>query len=370
MLGSALKPTSRAVSRIQRLCCSGLGQAAIPEVLRELTTYIPSHGPTFFCFSPDYKPDVYTEQSEVAELIPLYFDEFFNRREREVLRTFPEVLQIYYLSPVGYYFERRVKVGHNEFFKSDYYNMLMAPLKWERNLAVGVVGSGRPLATIQIPRSANEPDFRKRDIRLLEVVTPFIAHLLTDRREESGYTESENKGLVIADEEGRIQHASPGARRLLLTVRFASSPPKVTFGVSNSALPDEVVRICRNIAVWSDYRPLPAPPVWRCRNEWGEFVFRVFRLDREASSSSSRLIGVSVELYQPLRLRLLRRIGELPLTNREIECCVALVERLTRAEIAERLGVSEMTAITHCRNLYGKLNVHGRAGLVEKLRAL
>lgn len=219
-------------------------------------------------------------------------------------------------------------------------------------------------------RSVNEPDFRKRDIRLLEVITPFIAHLLTDRQKESRYTESENKGLVIADEEGRIQHASPGARRLLLTVRFASSPPRMAFGLGNSALPDEVVRICRKIAVWSEYRPLPAPPVWRCRNEWGEFVFRVFRMDREASSSASRLIGVSVELYEPLRLRLLRRVGELPLTNREIECCVGLVEGLTRAEIAERLGVSEMTATTHCRNLYGKLNVHGRAGLVEKLRAL
>lgn len=152
MLVSALNPTSRVVSRIQRLCCSGLGQAAIPEIIRELTTNVPSHGLTCFCFSPDYKPNVYTEQPEVVELIPLYFDEFFNRREREVVRTFPEVLQIYYRSPVGYYFERRVKVDHTEFFKSDYYNMVMAPLKWERNLAIGVVGSRRPLATIQIPQ--------------------------------------------------------------------------------------------------------------------------------------------------------------------------------------------------------------------------
>src|SRR5580704_4918630 len=157
---SLYKATSRVISRIQRLCCSGLGQAVIPDVLRELTACVPSHGITFFCFSPGYKPDAYTEQPEVADLIPLYFNEFFNNREREVLKTFPEVLQVYRRSPVGYYFERRVKVDHNEFYKSDFYNMIMVPLKWERNLAVGVVGSGRPLATIQLPRRAKEPDFR------------------------------------------------------------------------------------------------------------------------------------------------------------------------------------------------------------------
>jgi DNA-binding CsgD family transcriptional regulator len=40
-----------------------------------------------------------------------------------------------------------------------------------------------------------------------------------------------------------------------------------------------------------------------------------------------------------------------------------------RAEIVDRLGVSENTAINHCRNLNGKLGVHSRAELVEKLHA-
>jgi LuxR family transcriptional regulator, maltose regulon positive regulatory protein len=40
-----------------------------------------------------------------------------------------------------------------------------------------------------------------------------------------------------------------------------------------------------------------------------------------------------------------------------------------RAEIADRLGISENTAINHCRNLYAKLGVHSRSELVEKLNA-
>jgi DNA-binding CsgD family transcriptional regulator len=64
-----------------------------------------------------------------------------------------------------------------------------------------------------------------------------------------------------------------------------------------------------------------------------------------------------------------RRAEELPLTGREIEVCQLLALGRPRAEIAERLGVSENTAVNHCRNLYGKLGVHSRAELVEKLHA-
>jgi DNA-binding CsgD family transcriptional regulator len=37
--------------------------------------------------------------------------------------------------------------------------------------------------------------------------------------------------------------------------------------------------------------------------------------------------------------------------------------------MSARLGVSESTAVNHCRNLYAKLGVHNRAELVEKLHA-
>jgi DNA polymerase III alpha subunit len=37
--------------------------------------------------------------------------------------------------------------------------------------------------------------------------------------------------------------------------------------------------------------------------------------------------------------------------------------------MAARLGVSENTAINHCRNIYAKLDVQSRAELVEKLQA-
>ena len=68
-------------------------------------------------------------------------------------------------------------------------------------------------------------------------------------------------------------------------------------------------------------------------------------------------------------LKLWRRPECLLLSGREIEVCLPLALGYSRAEIAERLGMSENTAINHCRNIYAKLGVQSRADLVEKLHA-
>ncbi len=81
------------------------------------------------------------------------------------------------------------------------------------------------------------------------------------------------------------------------------------------------------------------------------------------------MIGVTVERFELLALKLWRRVEGLPLTGRELEVCQLMALGLPRAEIAERLGVSEPPAVNHCRNLYGKLAIHSRAELVEKLQA-
>ena len=73
--------------------------------------------------------------------------------------------------------------------------------------------------------------------------------------------------------------------------------------------------------------------------------------------------------WPQLALKFWRRAEKLPLSGREIVVCLPPALGRSRAEIAERLGVSEITAINHCRNIYAKLGVQSRAELVEKLQA-
>jgi DNA-binding CsgD family transcriptional regulator len=58
------------------------------------------------------------------------------------------------------------------------------------------------------------------------------------------------------------------------------------------------------------------------------------------------------------------------LSPREADFCLLLAAGHSRPEIAERLGVSEHTAITHGRSVYAKLGVHNRVELLDRLRAL
>jgi DNA-binding CsgD family transcriptional regulator len=134
-------------------------------------------------------------------------------------------------------------------------------------------------------------------------------------------------------------------------------------------MPPQVQQLCRDLVRIFEKKTPSAAPVCRIRNAWGAFTFRAYWLDGAAGTGGPPIIGVTVERLEPLVLKLWRRAEELPLSGREIEVCLPLALGRSRGEIAERLGVSEHTAITHCRNLFEKLGVHSRGGLVEKLHA-
>ncbi|MHC4834029.1 MAG: response regulator transcription factor [Planctomycetota bacterium] len=59
--------------------------------------------------------------------------------------------------------------------------------------------------------------------------------------------------------------------------------------------------------------------------------------------------------------------GSATLTRREREVATLLVEDCSRAEVAERLGISTNTVISHTRNIYRKLGVRSRIGLQRRL---
>ncbi len=359
-------PTGRVIARIQRLCCLGLSdQIVIPQLLRDLQDLVPSHGNTFFWAGPQQElANIYTESPCAAEVAPLYLQEFHNRREREVMLTFTDVMRANYASPACDFFERVLKVDRREFMSGDLYNLIIRPLGWERMIQLKITRQGPELGALNMGRVASDPDFTRREVRLLEAIAPFVAHALTHRTPADPFVDSEDSGLVIADGKGCVQYLSRGAARLLLMVRYPSwSPARQMRG---HVLPDEVVRLCHSLAAQREDRPLPAPPVWRHLNAWGEFIFHLHCMEHE-TPTAAHLVGVSITRREPLRLKLLRRINELPLSHRESQLCHGLAAGHSRARLADDMGITEHTVITHCRNLYAKLDVHTRAELTEKL---
>jgi len=189
-------------------------------------------------------------------------------------------------------------------------------------------------------------------------------------RADEQLVESDDRGLMIATPAGEIQYFSPLACRLIVLAMH----PELSFAAMARAgpgplLPPEVARLCQDLVrIFEDKAPSGAP-VCQLTNPLGRLHLprllarprrgaRRFGADRDHGRASRAACPKAVA-----------RAEELPLTGRELEVCQLLALGRSRAEIAERLGVRENTAIDHCRNLYGKLGVHSRAELIQSLNA-
>jgi DNA-binding CsgD family transcriptional regulator len=343
----------------------------VPALLAELHALIPSYSNQFFWAGPNQDlTNLYDEGNELLPVLPLYLSEFHNKREREVVFTFTETMRRGRNSNVMRYRETTVKADRRVFENHDFYNLTMRPTGLDDALQLKVAEHGRPLGLLHVSRQEGDAAFTDSDLRLLEWIAPFAAHALAAGCIDGQMVESDDRALVIATSAGKIQYLSPRAGQLLV---MAQQPVLLSDTAllpgPGSDLPDEMRRLCQDLVqIFEDKTP-SAPPVRRLKSAWGAFTFRAYWLDRDVGGGAPPLIGITVERLEPLALQLWRRAEELPLSGREIEVCQLLALGRPRAEIAERLGVSENTAINHCRNIYGKLGVHGRAELVERLHA-
>lgn len=80
------------------------------------------------------------------------------------------------------------------------------------------------------------------------------------------------------------------------------------------------------------------------------------------SPMSPQIAKKVIEYFQPK----VARQKESPLSAKEKEVVVALVDGLSYKQIADRMFISPETVRTHIKNIYKKLHVHTRAELVGK----
>jgi DNA-binding CsgD family transcriptional regulator len=128
-----------------------------------------------------------------------------------------------------------------------------------------------------------------------------------------------------------------------------------------------LVRLCQALqGVFNGDPHTARPPMWHHGNPWGHFTFRAYWLE-PAKPGTEGLIGITVQLQESVLLQCLRRMQEVRLSAREAEVGLWLLRGYTTQKIVERLYISVHTVIDHLRNLYEKLDVHGREELITKL---
>jgi DNA-binding CsgD family transcriptional regulator len=343
----------------------------VPALFRELHTLVPSCDNVFFWAGQDGAlANMYCEAPELIEVLPLYLSEFHNKREREVLQTFDEVMRLNDEPTVHNFYDRYLKVSRQEYLKHDLHNLIMRPAGYHQRLHVRVREHDRSLGFLHSIRAERDPEFTPGEARILEFVAPFIAHALTEAKPSDVLTDSDDRGLIVATRQGKIEYLSPHARRLLLMVTEPEWSSKADWRqAQRSVLPSEVAALCQNLAHVFQGRVPSNAPVWRHQNAWGGFTFRAYWLQPDEALRSSALVGVTVERLEPLTLRLLRQLDRLHLSRREGDFCLLAVSGHSIAAIANRMGISINTAIAHRRSIYSKLDVHTGRELLEKLRS-
>jgi DNA-binding CsgD family transcriptional regulator len=353
---------SSSLGFVRQLCCLGLGgQLIMPRLLEALHEIVPSDSNGFFWVGDGREMShLYAEKILPRELIDLYFTDFYRGRGAGAPHGFADLVA----SPADV---QRAQLG-DEFYRSDYYNLIWRCLDAHHVMYAVVREGHRALGLLSLYRSAKDPPFTLSEAERLAGVLRYIAHglrpgLPANAKDDDLYEEGRS-GLLVFDREGRLQHASREGSRLL----FLATHPRIDGDTVRCAptVPPALAALCRKLYAALGGRPTP-PPVLQHDTPWGRFTFRAYPM--EGMGTTAQLIGVLVEQREPLQIGLARRMKALPLSAKQQAVCLALAQNRTHGEVAERLNISLNTVNYHVKEIYTKLDVHDRSGMVERLLA-
>jgi DNA-binding CsgD family transcriptional regulator len=218
--------------------------------------------------------------------------------------------------------------------RSRIYALWFRPAGIERELAVAIPSPPWHTKTFLFNRPRG-PDFTERDRLMLDLLQPHLGRLWraaqTRRRLRAALetlessSDVEPRGLVLLASDGRIDFATPSARRLI----------REHFGVApGHELPPA-------LAKWAESgSPTVAPRVAGCSLTVDRFG-DTFLLE---------------ELHD-----------ELGLTTREREILAWVARGKTNPEIAETLWIAPTTVRRHLEHIYSKLGVHTRTAAAARL---
>ncbi len=367
MGASALR---KAEAHFKQLCSLGVESTVLmPTLFKSLRELVPYSYCGFYWADENREiANYYWEGDGDLEIILEYVVEFHRTgREQEVLMTLPEALSVLpTFSPA----ERLIKISRREFERHDFYNLCWRPMRMWDCRFVMVREGPRSLGALLVSRDKNQTPFTPDEEQVLERLAPYLAHACAATTPFDGpWQDTEDSGLAILKTNGEIQHISPSARALLF---YASHPVISARTIGRRPHEEEASTLIKRlyedlVGVFHD-RDAAKVPMRRIRNAWGSFTLRAYWLD-PGRRDGEALIGVTVQRQEPLPLSLARRLADMPLSPRQKEICLALAEEKSYGAIAEKLGLSERTVISHLQNIHDKLETRSRTELMRKLLA-
>jgi DNA-binding CsgD family transcriptional regulator len=347
------------IAHVRQLCCLGLGgEAVMPALLRELHQLTPCDSAGFFWVdAAGEMTNLYAERLLPPDLMRLYFSRFYDSGEHSFRAAFARLTSGN--EPVT------VTRFSDNFFRSDYYNLIWRQLDAYHALYAVIRENGRALGQLSLYRTRKDPPFSNGDRERLAAVTRYIAHGLTAapaRSWEGLERDGDASGLIVLDRRQRLVHCSAEGRRLL----FLATHPHISrasLGANSADLPPALSKLCANLDQVFKNESAP-PPVVHLQNTWGKFLCRAYRLSGDTPEG---LVGVTVQHQTNLPLMLLAGTRKLNLSAKQKEVILLLARRESHSAVARQLNVSLNTVNYHIKQIYNKLDAHDHAEMVDRL---
>ena len=347
------------MARLRQTCCLGLpSRVVMPQILEDMHQIVMSDR-MHFAWS-DQRGNVINGYYEKPDAVALdYFQHNHERYQTEFGLTYRQTLLIG--KPTGN-LRSPFRAG---FELTESYQRLYRALGLEHTLDGIVRNRSEPLGMICLLRRKGDPDFSAEDEENLAQTLPYIAHAISHEvKTPASFVESGDAGLMVFDPAGELKYQSLKAKELCpyllaenLTDGWHDGFNTHEMLIAQQALFD---RVKHNFAA----RKLPVdPPAWTVANKWGEFQLQAYALRDSHDEPCS--YGVILKKKVPVEVRLLQRVQEMPLSNKQCEVCFMLARGVETAEIATLLGITQTTLKDHIQTIYRKLGIRKREELLR-----
>jgi DNA-binding CsgD family transcriptional regulator len=353
-------------ARIRQLCCLGLpGELLIASLLPTMRELVPSDSAGFFWVdSRGEMTNLFAERLLPPEVMSVYFERYYDGREASFRKAFLERAN----APDGVV----ATSADRDLRKTEYYNEILKRLEAHHVLYGIVREQGAALGQLSLYRPADAPAFSPRERNDLASVMKYVSHGIATgdapAPADSGayaFQDSDDEAMLVTDRTGRIRHGSEKARRLLLLATTSEINPASLKRAVDERATQALKLLCARLDAVARGES-STPPVMTLDTKWGRHILRAYWLDDDPFGAEA-LIGVRLQRQEPMILRFVEAMGRLPLSPQQREIALKIAQGKSNQEIAEGLGVSGNTVAYHIKQLFLKLDVHDRAGAMERI---
>ncbi len=263
-------------------------------------------------------------------------------------------------------------VSREALTSSSFYKRLLEPDGTTDILALNVTANDGQTAFVRLSRRQPDNPFGVLEKALLSRLLPYFEsafrlheqrrRLLLERSAHIGALDQLAFGLVIIDEAGRIVRVNETAQRLLASSSLLRAEQGRLCGGGGARVANAIASMHHATEGERQFLRLTSP-------QTGEFMQMLLRpISPVWKREAQEPCGVAVFLNDEVRNRdiYLGRFGQLyGLSPAEIALIDELLQGSSIAIAADKLGISENTARTQLRSVFGKTNVHRQAELIR-----